>query len=213
MRLTPPPAPDAVHTDPVAAVADLTARYDAATGFLRGKFAEVMAGVAPEGRYRAFYPSVSLTTSSFAKVDSRLSFGHVTEPGVYETTITRPDLFDGYLTEQLGLLIQNHGMPVRVGASDTPIPLHFAMGENAHVEGSIIDTLHRPLRDVFDVPDLNTTDDHIVNGTIRPGPTGARPPRRGGGGPGGSRAPGPTLRRDRRTPLRPGRAPGRWEPG
>ena len=105
----------------------------------------------------------------------RLSFGHVAEPGVYETTITRPDLFEGYLTEQIGLLIQNHGMPVRVGTSDTPIPLHFAMGESAHVEGSIEDSLHRPLRDLFDVPDLNTTDDHIVNGNARPSPSGARP--------------------------------------
>ena len=129
---------------------------------------QVMAGATPEGRYRAFYPSVSMTTASFAKVDSRLSFGHVTEPGLYETTITRPDLFEGYLTQQIGLLIQNHGMPVRVGTSDTPIPLHFAMGEDAHVEGSIEDTLHRPLRDLFDVPDLNTTDDHIVNGKARP---------------------------------------------
>ena len=116
-----------------------------------------------------------MTTSSFAKVDSRLSFGHVTEPGLYETTITRPELFEGYLTQQIGLLIQNHGMPVRVGTSDTPIPLHFAMGEDAHVEGSIVDTLHRPLRDLFDVPDLNTTDDHIVNGNPRLTPSGARP--------------------------------------
>ena len=66
-------------------------------------------------------------------------------------------------------------MPVRVGTSDTPIPLHFAMGEDAHVEGSIVDTLHRPLRDLFDVPDLNTTDDHIVNGDLRLLPSGARP--------------------------------------
>ena len=35
--------------------------------------------------------------------------------------------------------------------------------------------LHRPLRDVFDVPDLNNTDDHIVNGVTRVGPDGARP--------------------------------------
>ncbi len=171
--ISPPQEPDAVHTDPVAAVADLRRRYDAATDFLREKFAEVMAGRPPEGRCRAFYPSVSLTTASFAKVDSRLSFGHVTEPGVYETTITHPELFEGYLTTQLGLLIQNHGMPVRVGTSDTPIPLHFAMGEDAHVEGSIVDALHRPLRDLFDVPDLNTTDDHIVNGAVRVG--GPRP--------------------------------------
>ena len=164
-----------MFNDAAEAVADLAARYAAATEFLRARFAAVMGGTPPEGRYRAFYPSVSLTTSSFAKVDSRLSFGHVTEPGLYETTITRPDLFEGYLTQQIGLLIQNHGMPVRVGTSDTPIPLHFAMGEDAHVEGSIVDTLHRPLRDLFDVPDLNTTDDHIVNGKARLSPSGARP--------------------------------------
>ena len=165
--VSPPQAPDEIFSEAEAAVAALQARYDAATGFLRRHFAAVMAGEVPAGRYRAFYPQVSLTTASFAKVDSRLSFGHVTEPGLYETTITRPHLFEGYLIEQIGLLIQNHGMPVRVGTSDTPIPLHFAMGEDAHVEGSIEDALHRPLRDLFDVPDLNTTDDHIVNGDPR----------------------------------------------
>jgi AMP nucleosidase len=173
--ISPPQAPDRVFNTAGEAVADLQDRYGEATGFLRARFGEVMAGKPPEGRYRAFYPSISLTTASFAKVDSRLSFGHVTEPGVYETTITRPDLFAGYLTEQIGLLIQNHGMPVRIGTSDTPIPLHFAMGEDAHVEGSIPDTLHRPLRDLFDVPDLNVTDDHIVNGNARPAANGARP--------------------------------------
>lgn len=173
--VSPAQEPDAVHSDAAAAVADLQARYATAVGFLRDNFTAVMGGREPEGRYRAFYPLVSLTTSSFAKVDSRLSFGHVTEPGVYETTITRPHLFEGYLTEQLTLMIQNHGMPVRVGTSDTPIPLHFAMGEDAHVDGSIADTLHRPLRDLFDVPDLNTTDDHIVNGTVRGTSSGARP--------------------------------------
>ncbi len=173
--VSPPQERDGIFAEAAAAVADLQARYAAATGFLREQFARVMRGAPPEGRYRAFYPSVSLTTSSFAKVDSRLSFGHVTEPGVYATTITRPDLFEGYLTEQIGLLIQNHGMPVRIGTSDTPIPLHFAMGEDAHVEGAVPATLHRPLRDFFDVPDLNTTDDHIVNGTARIAPDAPRP--------------------------------------
>ncbi|MFT3975262.1 MAG: AMP nucleosidase [Amaricoccus sp.] len=173
--VVPQSQPDTLYTDAAAAVGDLQRRYAAATGFLRESFARVMSGARPEGHYRAFYPNVSLTTASFAKVDSRLSFGHVTEPGVYEATITRPDLFKGYLTQQIGLLIQNHGMPIRVGTSDTPIPLHFAMGEFAHVEGSIEDTLHRPLRDLFDVPDLNNTDDHIVNGFARPNAAGARP--------------------------------------
>lgn len=173
--IAPESEPAQMFADAAEAVAELNRRYERATGFLRDRFAEVMAGKPPEGRYRAWYPEVSVTTGSFAKTDSRLSFGHVTEPGTYSTTITRTDLMRAYLTQQIGLLIQNHGMPARVGDSDTAIPLHFAMEEGAHVEGSIVDTLHRPLRDVFDVPNLETTDDHIVNGRPRIGPDGARP--------------------------------------
>ncbi len=162
--ITPEDAPAESHTEAAAAVAHLTRLYEESTTFLRGHFAAVMSGAAPAGRYRAYYPRVSLTTSSFAKVDSRLSFGHVAEPGTYSATITRPDLFKHYLTQQIGLLIENHGVSVVVDVSETPIPLHFAMEAGAHVEGSIEDRLDRPLRDLFDVPDLNTTDDHIVNG-------------------------------------------------
>ncbi len=173
--ITPAAEGDALFTDAQDAVAEIKARYACATRFLQEHFAAVMGGEPPKGRFRAFYPSLSITTGSFAKVDSRLSFGHVTEPGTYATTITRPDLFDGYLTQQIGLLLQNHGMPVRIGVSDTAIPLHFAMEEGAYVEVSIEDTLHRPLRDIFDVPDLNTTDDRIVNGLLRLDPEGVRP--------------------------------------
>ncbi len=172
--LSPDPKGPQGYTDAAEAVEALIGLYEQATCFLRDRFSDVMAGKPIESRYRAYYPELSITTSSFAKVDSRLSFGHVAEPGQYATTITRPDLFRGYLTQQIGLLIENHGVPVTVGPSTTPIPLHFAMGPGAHVEGSIEDRTARPLRDLFDVPDLNTTDDSIVNGD--------------GMGPGGSRA-------------------------
>ena len=56
--------PDGLYTDPAEAMADLKARYAAATGFLRDNFAAVMAGAEPAGHYRAFYPLVSLTTTS-----------------------------------------------------------------------------------------------------------------------------------------------------
>ena len=115
--VSPVQAPDEMFSEAEAAVGALRERYDAATSFLRRHFAAVMAGKVPEGRYRAFYPQVSLTTASFAKVDSRLSFGHVTEPGLYETTITRPDLFEGYLVQQLGLLM---GREVKFGGAESP---------------------------------------------------------------------------------------------
>ena len=59
-------------------------------------------------------------------MDSRLSFGHVAEPGVYATTVTRPDLFASYLEQQIGLLLASHGVPVIIGASGTEMPVHFA---------------------------------------------------------------------------------------
>src|SRR3546814_6150047 len=125
----------------------------------------LLAGRTQPRRLRAFYPQVAITTTSFAHIDSRLSFGHVPMPGHWAATITRPDLFRDYLTQQFGLLIRNHRVPLIVGPSQTPIPLHFALTEGKHVEGSRVEQVDRPFRDLFDVPDLARTDTAIVNGT------------------------------------------------
>jgi AMP nucleosidase len=138
--------------------------YETGINFLAEKFRETVAGNRPEQHCRAYYPEVRITCSSFAHVDSRLSFGHLPSPGTFSTTVTRPDLFANYLRQQIGLLVDNHGVPVRIGASETPIPVHFAVasedGLNVPHEGA----LDFPLRNVFDVPDLSTTNDAIVNG-------------------------------------------------
>ncbi|WP_292893351.1 MULTISPECIES: AMP nucleosidase [unclassified Nitratireductor] len=152
-------------TDAREAVAALKALYERNTAFLRDAFAQVAKDGESDRRFRAFYPEVSLATGSYAQIDTRLAYGHVAAPGVYATTITRPDLFEDYLIDQLSLVIRNHGVPVTICESETPIPLHFAFLQDTYVEGSIADRLKRPLRDLFDVPDLNATDDHIVNGT------------------------------------------------
>jgi AMP nucleosidase len=158
------PAPEA-FTDPAAAVLRLEDLYDVATRFLSQHFSKAVTEGRPATRIRAFYPEIRLTTSSHAKTDSRLSFGHVSGPGSYATTITRPDLFRNYLTQQIGLLVQNHGVAVVIGASDTPIPVHFAVAGNPAVTVPQEGVLDFSLRDVFDVPDLATTNDDIVNGT------------------------------------------------
>ena len=163
--ITPEPFAPRTFDDPKEAVDALTALYDRNTDFLIKSFTDLAKGAPIEGRYRACYPQVSMETSTFGHVDSRLSYGHVTSPGVYTTTITRPQLFRHYLKEQLGLLIKNHGVHVTVSESATPIPLHFAFGEGAYVEASAASSLSDvPLRDLFDTPDLNNTDDLIANG-------------------------------------------------
>ncbi|MEM9341864.1 MAG: AMP nucleosidase [Pseudomonadota bacterium] len=151
-------------TDPAAAVARLKVLYEESAAFLTNHFNTVLEKGTQGTRYRAFYPEVRLTTTSYAGIDSRLSFGHVTDPGTYAATITRPDLFENYLTQQIRLLIENHEVPVHVGPSMTPMPVHFAMASDASVTVPQDGAMEFTLRDLFDVPDLSTTNDDIVNG-------------------------------------------------
>ncbi|PWJ17516.1 AMP nucleosidase [Jannaschia seohaensis] len=160
----PEPADHIAYTDAAAAVAQLQHLYAKATAFLRDGFAAAVESGTPDCRYRAFYPEIRITTTTFARTDSRYAFGHVPVPGRYAATITRPDLFENYLTEQIGLLMRSHEVPVHVGWSRTPIPIHFAMlgGDDLTVpQDGVLPFL---MRDVFDVPDLETTNDAIVNG-------------------------------------------------
>ncbi|MCM2291959.1 AMP nucleosidase [Allorhizobium sp. BGMRC 0089] len=168
--ISPAPYEPKYFTNEVEAVAALTEIYERNTRFLIDTFGKLANGAAVEGRYRAFYPQVSVSTSSFGHLDTRLSYGHVTSPGTYTTTITRPHLFRHYLKEQLALLMRNHQVPVLVSESTTPIPLHFAFGEGAHVEAAASGLADLSLRDIFDTPDLTTTDDEIANGDYEPAP-------------------------------------------
>ena len=161
--LTPPDQEAASFSDATKAVDHLAHLYDTATSFLRKAFSETASGDRPDHRYRAFYPEIRLKTTSFARVDSRLSFGHVAGPGTYSTTITQPELFRNYLTQQIALLIENHAQPVVIGPSETPIPVHFAVADDSSITVPHEGVMAFPLRDIFDVPDLSTTNDDIVN--------------------------------------------------
>ncbi len=171
--ITPDAAAAETFTDAAEAVARLEALYDEATAFLLEKFNETLESKTARNRFRAFYPEVRISVSSHIKADSRLSFGHVALPGTYTATITRPDLFRNYLTQQLGLLIKNHNIPVTIGPSDTPIPVHFAVAAHPEVTVPQEGVLDFSLRDVFDVPDLAGMNDDIVNGMAGPNPDGS----------------------------------------
>lgn len=108
--ITPEPYARQNFTDPVKAVEALKALYDRNTAFLRQSFLELSKGGDQDNvRYRAFYPEISIATTSYAQVDSRVSYGHVTAPGHFSTTITRPDLFESYLVDQLRLCCATMG--------------------------------------------------------------------------------------------------------
>jgi AMP nucleosidase len=168
--ITPDSIQPEAFSDAAEAVEALERLYERNAGFLREAFSSVVGGARPAGRFRAYYPQVSIETTRYDNIDPRLSFGFVSEPGQYAATITRPSLFRHYLKTQLDHLLRNHGVPVIVSESMTPIPLHFAFEEGAHVEASVGQTLDVALRDLFDTPDLATTGDEIVNGEFEPAP-------------------------------------------
>ncbi|MEO8299066.1 MAG: AMP nucleosidase [Burkholderiales bacterium] len=158
-------------SDAASAHAHALAIYESGIAYLRQSLADFVAGKEPEGRVRARYPFVRIRTETVARADSRLAYGFVAGPGVFETTLTRPDLFAEYYLEQFDLLLRNHGVPLEVGLSSTPIPIHFSFAEHDHVEGSLSPERRERLRDLFDLPKLAAMDDGIANGTdeVRPG--------------------------------------------
>ena len=161
--------------DPDAAVEQLCMLYDQAVQFLSDRFMSAMAGDVPKARVRACYPQIRIETTSYAKTDSRLSFGRVSAPGCHVATITRPRLFANYLRQQIRLVMANHDVRVEIGISDTPMPLHFAVAGNSAISVPQQGAADFTLRDLFDAPDLSTTNDNIVNGTHQPGPAGEMP--------------------------------------
>jgi AMP nucleosidase len=155
-----------------AALARVQAIYQQSIAHLRDALQHYVAGEDLQHRVRACYPYVRIETATGWTPPrdheaELLSYGFVASAGSYTTTLTRPDLFAHYLREQFALLIRNHGVHLEVGTSKEPIPVHFSLSENGHMEGEMSSARRARLRDVFDLPDLAAMDDSIANGTWR----------------------------------------------
>ncbi|MEJ2803130.1 AMP nucleosidase [Comamonadaceae bacterium PP-2] len=162
----------ASFTDPDQALAQAQLIYDRGIAHLRQALQQFVAGSLQARHVRAFYPFVRIQTRTGAHEASTLSFGFVAGPGVFETTLARPDLFASYYREQFRLLLLNHGsqdnVRLEIGTSTQPIPVHFSFADNDHIEGSLSVQRRQQMRDVFDLPDLAAMDDGIANGTWAP---------------------------------------------
>lgn len=150
------------------AVQSVMAIYEDQTRYLKESFERFRAGKIPSQRVSAYYPYVKLNTTGPKDVDRRRSYGFVPDEGEYATTLTRPDIFEFYFQEQFRLLLKNHEGDLEIGVSDTPIPLHFALGEDFHLEKDLSEEQVTALPIVFDQPDLSIMDDQIANATYVP---------------------------------------------
>ena len=163
------------HTDPAQALDQVQRIYQQQIGHLRDAMQRFVAGETPDNAVRAFYPFVRVHTTTVARADTTLAYGFVEGPGRYETTLTRPDLFAHYYSEQFRLLRASHNVELEVGTSTHPIPIHFSFAEHDHIEGTLTPARRMLMRDVFDLPDLAAMDDGIANGTWQARPGEAQP--------------------------------------
>ncbi len=160
------------HTDAATALAQVQLIYEQQIVHLRDAVQRFAAGQELTDRVRGCYPYVRLQVDAahqrLTAEGQGLSYGFVSEPGRYETTLTRPDLFKDYYREQLQLLSRNHQVEIEVGTSTQPIPVHFSFAEDDHIEGQMPQERRELMRELFDLPDLSAMDDSIANGTWEP---------------------------------------------
>jgi len=157
------------------ALEEIKRLYQKSIDDLRQEFKNFTQGEMPKQKISAYYPMIRLKPREFHRTDMRLAYGFVPKKGVYATTLTRPDIFDYYYTQQVDLLLQNHDGEIEIGYSETPIPIHFALGDDYHLEQDLSPDALDAFPHLFDQPDLAAMDDEVVNCAYQPLPNEPAP--------------------------------------
>ena len=150
----------------------LQTEYDAAVAALRE---DVIAfgrdGKVPPQRKRVDgsygYPELTLRYSGEGLPDDRThdrsrAFGRLELVGTYTTTVTRPDLFAPYLTEQLGLIMDEYDVLVEVGRSRQEIPFPYVLDGEAGA--AMVGIAPQDIARHFPSTDLSLIGDELADG-------------------------------------------------
>jgi AMP nucleosidase len=93
------------------------------------------------------------------------AYARLSRPGVYSTTVTRPDLFRSYIAEQLSLLEADYGATFEVEPSDQEIPFPYVLdGSDVTLDRSLTASIARH----FPTTDLAHIGDEISDGLFDP---------------------------------------------
>ena len=120
------------------------------------------------------YPGLRLTYAAAGPaVRLPRSFARLSHSGVYTTTVTRPELFQAYLTEQLALLLADFDVGIEVFRSDREIPFQYVL--DGSVDFNSTDITAAEIGQFFPATDLAMIGDEIADGLWAPAQDGARP--------------------------------------
>jgi len=101
------------------------------------------------------------------------AYARLSSPGVYTSTVTRPDLFRGYLLEQLGLLEQDYGVTFEVEPSSQEIPFPYVLDGSQDMALDAASPVE--IARWFPATELAFIGDEVADGLWEPGPEGDRP--------------------------------------
>lgn len=153
-------------------VDQLAAEYERSTANLRGDLEAFLATRAiPDPKRRAkgayVYPALRLTYAA-SEPAPRLprAFARFSQPGRYSTTVTRPDLFRPYLTEQLSLLLSDFEVEVEVARSDQEIPFPYVL--DGSIDLSAADVGAAEISRYFPSTELAAIGDEVADGLWSP---------------------------------------------
>lgn len=156
---------------PQAVIDRLDALYNQSVANLRQAvkaFLETGERADAETRAHGLFSYPKLTISWFGDKPQNLetrAFARLSRPGVYSTTVTRPDLFRNYLLEQLTLLSNEYGATFEVGPSDQEIPFPYVLDGSGVVLDS---TMTASIARWFPTTELAHIGDEISDGLFDP---------------------------------------------
>lgn len=154
---------------PEQAINRLSAYYDGAVRALREAIAAfIERGEIPDDAARAasgfVYPALHVSWDGEGQPAERTrAYGRFNHPGHYVTTITRPELFRGYLLEQLTLLVREYGARIEVHPSQQEIPYPYVIdGAELALDRMMSAALARH----FPIPNLAHIGDETADGAL-----------------------------------------------
>jgi AMP nucleosidase len=162
-----------------AIVEQLLAEYQSSVTRLRDDLKAFLAtGATPDPSVRAagayVYPALRLTYVATGPAP-RLprAFARLNQGGVYTTTVTRPDLFGPYLTEQLSLVLADFEVEVEVLRSEQEIPFPYVLDDS--IDLNVADLTATEIARHFPATELAWIGDEIADGLWTPERSAARP--------------------------------------
>lgn len=171
------PNNDMRQLTPEAAVDRLEAIYAESCAALSRALERYLAtGTAPtaDERARFRYPQLRVVCRHIgAAARTRRAFAKFQEPGVYETTVTHPRHFRGYLLEQLAPLVREYGAEIEVAVSSQEIPYPYVLERIEDIAKRGVTAIE--LARHFPTPLLRLVGDEVADGQWPVAEGGERP--------------------------------------